>query len=232
MKIAIICAMQEELESIITSLGGECTVKQYGVFEVYTAKYNAHELVFILCGIGKVNAALHTQFIIDKFTPDYVINVGVAGGLTSELDFGDVVIAHDLLHHDMDVTAFGIPLGQIPRMDIFAFKSNDNLLDLAKGIATSDFKVHIGRIVSGDQFIEDIARASVIQTTFSALACEMEGAAVAHVCHVNQVPFLVVRALSDKAGTDDKSAVHSFDELKHMVAHRSSFIVQQILLKI
>ncbi len=232
MKIAIICAMQEELESIITSLGVNCNVTKDGVFEVHRANYNSHELVFILCGIGKVNAALHTQFIIDKFTPNYVINVGVAGGLSPELDFGDVVIADDLLHHDMDVTAFGIPLGQVPRMDIFAFKSHDNLLELAKNIAISDFKVQIGRIVSGDQFIEDRDRANKIQSTFNALACEMEGAAVAHVCHVNKVPFLVVRALSDKAGTDDKAAIHSFDELKDMVAHRSSFIVQQLLLKL
>jgi adenosylhomocysteine nucleosidase len=232
MKIAIICAMQEELESIIDSLNVSCNVTQYGEFEVHAANYNAHELVFILCGIGKVNAALHTQFIIDKFIPDYVINVGVAGGLTSELTFGDVVIASDLVQHDMDVTAFGIPPGQIPRMDIFAFKANDSLLELAKNVDSSDFKVYVGRIVSGDQFIEDKERANKIQSIFAALACEMEGAAVAHVCYVNKVPFLVVRALSDKAGTDDKTAIHSFDELKDMVASRSSYIVQQLLLKI
>jgi adenosylhomocysteine nucleosidase len=232
MKIAIICAMQEELESIITSLGVNCKVTKYDEFEVHTANYNAHELVFILCGIGKVNAALHTQFIIDKFTPNYVINVGVAGGLTHELNFGDVVIASDLVEHDMDVTAFGIPLGQIPRMDVFAFNCSEHLLELARNIDHLGFKVQIGRICSGDQFIEDKVKADKIKSTFDAVACEMEGAAVAHVCHVNKVPFLVVRALSDKAGTDDKAAIHSFDELKDMVAVRSSQIVKQLLLKV
>ncbi|MCC2645798.1 MAG: 5-methylthioadenosine/adenosylhomocysteine nucleosidase, partial [Burkholderiales bacterium] len=141
MKIAIICAMLEELESTIASLGIVCNVNEYGPFAVYTANYNTHELIFILCGIGKVNAALHTQFIIDKFTPNYVINVGVAGSLKPELSFGDVVVANDLVQHDVDVTAFGIPLGQIPRMDIFAFKSNEYLLELARNIAHPDFKV-------------------------------------------------------------------------------------------
>lgn len=232
MKIAIICAMIEELDSIIASLGVNCEVNQHGVFEVHTTNYNAHELVFILCGIGKVNAALHTQFIVDKFIPDYVINVGVAGGLTPELNFGDVVIASDLVQHDMDVTAFGIPAGQIPRMDIFAFQSSEHLLELAKVIEYTDYKVHIGRIGSGDQFIEHKIHADKIRSTFDALACEMEGAAIAHVCHVNKVPFLVIRALSDKAGTDDKAAIHSFDELKDMVAARSAHIVKQLLLKI
>src|SRR6185437_5277215 len=232
MKIAIICAMEEELESIIASIGADCNVTKHGNFEVHTVNYNTHELVFILCGIGKVNAALHTQFIIDKFTPDYVINVGVAGGLTSELNFGDVVIASDLVEHDMDVTAFGIPLGQIPRMDVFAFNCSEYLLELAKNIDHAEFKVQIGRICSGDQFIEDKAKADKIRTTFDAIACEMEGATVAHVCHVNKVPFLVVRALSDKAGTDDKAAIHSFDELKDMVEGRSSQIVKQLLQKI
>ncbi|HLX53666.1 MAG TPA: 5'-methylthioadenosine/adenosylhomocysteine nucleosidase [Aquella sp.] len=232
MKIAIICAMEEELESIIASIGGSNDVTKYGEFEVHHAKYNNHELIFILCGIGKVNAALHTQFIIDKFTPDYVINVGVAGGLTTELNFGDVVIANDLVQHDMDVTAFGIPPGQIPRMDVFSFKCSEHLLELARNIDHQDFKVQIGRICSGDQFIEDKVKADTIRTTFEAVACEMEGAAVAHVCHVNKMPFLVVRSLSDKAGTDDKAAIHSFDDLKDMVAHRSSQIVKQLLQKI
>lgn len=233
MRIAIICAMVEELDSIIELIGSDCTVSKHGEFEVYATTYHNHELVFILCGIGKVNAAMHTQFIINTFTPGYIINVGIAGGLTSELNFGDVVIASDLIQHDMDVTAFGIPLGQIPRMDVFAFNCSEYLLEAAKGIIPDGFKVQIGRIASGDQFIEDKSRADKISVTFNAIACEMEGAAVAHVCYVNKVPFLVVRALSDKAGTDDKEvARHSYYELKDMAAQRSSVIVKQLLLKI
>jgi adenosylhomocysteine nucleosidase len=232
MKIAIICAMAEELDSIIVSIGSDCRVTQYGQFEVHTTNFNDHELIFILCGIGKVNAALHTQFTIDKFVPDYVINVGVAGGLIPELNFGDVVIASDLVEYDMDVSAFGIPPGQIPRMDVFAFECSEYLLESARCISHPDFKIQIGRIASGDQFISDKVSAEKLFTKFNAIACEMEGAAVAHVCHVNKTPFLIVRALSDKAGTDDKTATHSYTELKDMVAQRSSSIVKQILLKI
>jgi adenosylhomocysteine nucleosidase len=232
MKIAIICAMAEELESILTAIGNNATVTTHGQFEVHNANFYNHEVVAILCGIGKVNAALHTQFIIDKFAPNYVINVGVAGGLIPELNFGDVVIANDLVEHDMDVTAFGMPLGQIPRMDVFAFACSEAILNAAKDVVHPGFKVQIGRIASGDQFIEDKLQADKIFNTFNAIACEMEGAAVAHVCHVNKTPFLVVRALSDKAGTDDKAAIHSYDELKDMVAKRSALIVEQILSKI
>jgi adenosylhomocysteine nucleosidase len=232
MKIAIICAMIEEMDSIIAAIGSKCLVSQHGRFEVYSTKYQSHDLSFILCGIGKVNAALHTQFIVDKFSPDYVINVGVAGGLTPDLSFGDVVIANDLIQHDMNVSAFGIPLGQIPRMDVFAFNCSAYLIKLAEEIIHPDFKVKIGRVASGDQFIDDKERANKIYDTFGAIACEMEGAAIAHACHVNNVPFLVVRALSDMAGSDDKAAIHSFDQLKDMVAKRSAQIVQQILLKI
>lgn len=232
MKVAIICAMQEELDSIIDALAIKPEASQIGNFRLYIATYGIHQLAFILCGIGKVNAALHTQFMIDHFGPNYVINVGVAGGLVPNLTFGDVVIASDLVQHDMNVAGFGIPLGQIPRMDVFSFRSSQSLLAIAKDITHSDFSVVIGRIASGDQFIDNKADADKIATTFGAIACEMEGAALAHVCHVNQVPFLVVRALSDKAGTDDKAAIHSFDELKDMVASRSSLIVRQLLLKI
>lgn len=225
--------MVEELESILAAIDANYSVTRYGAFEVYTTNCYGHELVFILCGIGKVNAALHTQFIISEFAPNYVINVGVAGGLGKDLGFGDVVIASDLVAHDVDATAFGLPLGQIPRMDVFAFACNEYLLKLAQDISTPpDFKVQVGRIVSGDQFIHDHATAERIHTTFNAVACEMEGAAIMQVCYVNKVEVLVVRAISDKAGIDNATAIDKFNQLKDMVAQRSSLIVQQILLKI
>lgn len=229
MKIAIICAMQEELDSIMLALGGLSQDISSSRFDIKNIQYCGHDIAFILSGIGKVNAALHTQYIIDTFNPQYVINVGVAGGLSEHLNFGDVVIADDLVQHDMDITAFGLPIGQIARMDTFSFKCDSKLVAIASDITHQDFKVVTGRIATGDQFIDSKTKAKLLLNTFGAIACEMEGAAVAHVCYVNKLSFLVVRSLSDRAGNDNKSAIHSFEELKDMVAMRSSLVVRQLL---
>ena len=229
MKLGIVCAMEEELDSILKVLGTSYTTIKTNSFEVHSAKFQEHELVFILCGIGKVNAAIHTQYLIDSHAPNYIINVGVAGSLSEELNFGDVVIANDLVQHDINVVAFGIPLGQIPRMDVFAFPSAPKLLDIAKKLIDhTEYKIVIGRVATGDQFIDNKNHAESIYKEFNALACEMEGAAVAQVCHVNHVPFLVVRALSDMAGRTD-TAIHSYEELKLMTAARSSYVVKKLL---
>lgn len=229
MKIAIVCAMEEELDSILSELQLKCAIINDKCFNVHCAEYNDHQLVFILSGIGKVNAAIHTQYIIDKFAVDLVINVGVAGSLSKDLVFGDVVIASDLVQHDVDVQAFGLNIGQIPRMDVFSFISDTLLLDYANKIVADGFNITTGRIISGDKFIDDKAMAKYLADTFNAVACEMEGAAIAHVCHINKVRFIVIRALSDMAGNDDKAAIHSFNELKEMAANRSSYVVNQIL---
>jgi adenosylhomocysteine nucleosidase len=160
--------------------------------------------------------------------PDCIVNVGVAGNLSKYNTFGDVVIATDLVQHDMDVVAFGIPLGQVPRMDVFAFQPSELFLKVANLIKIPDAKIILGRIVSGDQFICDVTKATFLADHFNAVACEMEGAAVAHVCHVNNVPFLIVRALSDMAGHEG-DAVHSYTTLIDMAASRSSEVVRQLL---
>ncbi len=228
MKIGIICAMQEELDSIITAFNVNYETITDKCFTFYKLDYNSHEVILTLCGIGKVNAAIHTQYIITRFNLEYIINVGVAGNLSPELDFGDVVVANDLVHHDMDVVEFGIPIGQVPRMDIFAFPSDELLLKHAKSISHYEFKIVTGRIATGDQFINDLEKATFIHKQFNALACEMEGVAVAHTCYLNKIPCIVVRALSDMAGRSDK-AIHSFNQLKDMVAHRSSYVVKNLL---
>jgi adenosylhomocysteine nucleosidase len=227
--IGIICAMEEELTSIVRNLDVTTShIPSKSDFDVYTARYGRHELVFILCGIGKVNAAIHTQMLIDSYSIEYLINVGVAGSLSADLTFGDVVVASDLVEHDMDVSGFGLPLGQIPRMDVFAFKSDPILLECADKIKIANHKTVIGRIVSGDQFIDSKEKVEFLHSHFNALACEMEGAAIAHTCHVNNIPFIVIRALSDMAGRDGVAA-HSFEELKNMTANHSSNVVKQLL---
>jgi adenosylhomocysteine nucleosidase len=228
MKIGIISAMQEEHDSIIKILGIQHTISGNGVFLINQGKYLDHDIYCLLSGIGKVNVAMNTQHLVSKVAPDIVINVGVAGSLSEKLNFGDVVIADDLVQHDVDVKAFGLPLGQIPRMDTFAFPACKELLKKIASISSQDYTIHVGRIISGDQFINDKATATFLFEHFNALACEMEGAAVAHVCHRNSVPFAVVRALSDMAGQEGE-ATSSYIELKGVVASRSSFIVEQLL---
>lgn len=232
MKIAIICAMEEELSAIIRELHLDTVTQEHNSLSVACAKYGDHELSLGLCGIGKVNAAVYTQKLLNAIHIDYVINVGVAGNLTPELDFGDVVIATDLVHHDMDVTGFNLPLGQVPRMDVFSFSCSAKLLELTDNIIPTSYKIKKGRIASGDQFIDNAQRAQFIHKEFNALACEMEGAAIAHTCFLNQTQFLVVRSLSDKAGNEEGKAIHSYDELKNMAAGRASFVVKELLEKI
>ena len=230
MKIGIVCAMQEELDSILSSLDANYKIEKNKEFSTYMMNYHKNELFLILSGIGKVNATIHTQYLIDKYQVDMVINVGVAGCLSEKLTFGDVVVATDLVQHDINVLAFGVPIGQIPRMDVFSFVSDAKLLSCAMTVKLDGFSLVSGRIVSGDQFIDDRDKAKHLAQQFGALACEMEGAAVAHTCYVNKVPFVVIRAMSDLAGREDKVAIHSYDELKDMVAHRSSYVVKQMLL--
>ena len=227
-KIAIICAIQEELDGIIQTLNLDPVTSINNHFVSYTAKYLSYDLVFALCGIGKVNSAIHTQYLIDNNKLDFVINLGVAGSLLPELSFGDVVIARDLVHHDVDVTAFGLVLGQIPRMDVFSFDCCKHLLKLSQKVKHIDYKIVVGRIATGDQFIDNKLRAEFISATFQASACEMEGAAIAQTCYTNQVPFIVIRALSDMAGRHD-TATYSFNQLKEMAANRSSFVVKELL---
>lgn len=228
MKILIVAAMQEELDSIINELGVTFKSSQNHKFSHLQGNYKNHELALIICGIGKVNAAIATQHMIDKFNPELVINIGVAGSLSSKVNFGDIVIANDLVHHDMDVTEFGIKLGQVPRLETFSFQAHQNLINKLSTLKHDTYTIHIGRIVSGDQFINSQTKATFLAQEFDAIACEMEGAAIAHTCHINQVPFLVIRSMSDQAGlTSD--AIHSFTELKEMAASRASEIVSLIL---
>lgn len=228
LNILIVVAMQEELDSIIAHLHSKFNTINRGNFTFYEGTYLTHKVWFILSGIGKVNATIHTQFMIDTCMPDLVINVGVAGALNSQLNFGDVVIADSLVQHDMDVSAFGIRIGQVPRINVFAFPSDYMLLQRINFSSLVNYPVHIGRIISGDQFIDDHENAINLAKQFDALACEMEGAAIGHTCYVNKTAVLVIRAVSDMAGAYGKG-IHSFNELKEMAADRASSIVMVIL---
>ncbi|HRG63008.1 MAG TPA: 5'-methylthioadenosine/adenosylhomocysteine nucleosidase [Burkholderiales bacterium] len=233
MKLAIICAMDEELSQIDLELGWTPLRSISLAGNIYNEYFYAgHSVISTKCGIGKVNAAIATQALLANFAIDYVVNVGIAGSLSKELKFGDVVIADDLVEHDFDMRSFGVPLGQIVGINTFSFAADSWLKDvLLQKVRLESNQVACGRIVSGDQFIDNAAKAEFLHSEFNALACEMEGAAIAHVCYANQIPFAVIRSLSDMAGQDG-NAFHSFTDLKEMAAKRAALVVKNLLREI
>lgn len=200
MVIGIIGAMSEELEILLQDMKVE-DKKIKANMTFYKGKLWNKDVVAVVCGIGKVNAAICTQILISEYNVNAVINVGVAGGIGKDIYPGDVVIAENLVQHDMDTTAFGDKHGQIPRLDIFDFKSDEKLFKVAKEACDGieGFNTFHGRIVSGDQFVADIDKIHWLENEFGALACEMEGASIAHVAHLNGIPFVVIRSISDNA---------------------------------
>ncbi len=203
----IIGAMDEEVEQIVEAMQVERIEEKAGM-KFSCGRLSDKDVVIVRSGIGKVNAAVCTQILCDDFGVDAVINTGIAGSLDADIDIGDIVLSSDVLHHDMDATGFGYPLGQIPRMDTLSFKADERLLTAAKECfhdVLPDVGVHVGRVVSGDQFISDKAVKERIISNFGGMCTEMEGAAIAQAAYINNVPFLIVRAISDKA--DDSATV-------------------------
>lgn len=206
-KLGIIGAMEEEIARLKEQMT-EVSVTERASLTFYEGYLNHLPVVVVRSGIGKVNAALCTQQLIDLFGIDAVINTGIAGSLDAKIDIGDIVLSTDALEHDMDAVAFGYDVGVIPRMDTSVFVADEPLRRLAAEVCknvTSDVSVHEGRIVTGDQFIADKEKKNWLVSTFSGMCTEMEGAAIAHAAHNNQIPFLIIRAISDKA--DDSASV-------------------------
>lgn len=197
--IAIIAAMDEEIESV-KKLMMDISIKEIYDLQFITGKINEKEVVLVKCGVGKVNAARTTQVLIDNFDIEYVINVGTAGSLNDNIEIGDVVIAEKLVQHDFDVTAGGHEKGYISGLGKY-FYSDENLIEKAKVTIeqiNEEFNQHIGTIVTGDIFVQSIDMKNRIKEEFNAECVEMEGAAIAQVCTLDKVPFIVIRAISDK----------------------------------
>ncbi len=186
-------------------------------------------VVVVQGGIGKVNAAVCTQILIDCFHIDAIINTGVAGAISNELEIGDVVISSDTIQHDVDATGFGYSLGEIPRMGQTAFKADEHLISIAEratDVLSSKTNVFTKRIVTGDQFVADKARKTFIEDTFSGFCTEMEGAAIGQACSINKIPFVIIRSISDKA---DDSAEMNFQEFTQLAANNSCKIILKML---
>jgi adenosylhomocysteine nucleosidase len=228
--IGIIGAMEAEV-TILRQQLSNLTTTQLGNCTFYTGELNNCQVVLVQSGIGKVASAVATTLMIQHFTPAAVINTGSAGGFDPELEVGDIVISTEVRHHDVDVTAFGYELGQVPQMPA-AFVPHAALVNAAEqSIASLGFcQTKKGLITTGDSFICDPTRISLMRQQFPAmLAVEMEGAAIAQACYMLNTPFVVIRSLSDIAG---KESPQSFEAYLEVASKNSSAMVKQLLSRI
>lgn len=224
--LGIIGAMDEEVSILKESMLVEEVVSKASM-EFYKGKLADKKVVIVRSGIGKVNAAVCTQILISEFAVDCIINTGVAGSLRNEINIGDIVLSKDTLQHDMDATGFGYEPGVIPRMDTSIFIADEKLLSLAKQVneeVNTDIGTHIGRVVSGDQFISDKEKKEFLVSQFDGFCTEMEGAAIAQTAYLNNIPYLVIRAISDKA---DNSAEMDYSEFeKKAIEHTVKLLTE------
>ncbi len=225
----IIGAMDCEVDKLKSKLTDIKEIKK-GELLINTGKLHGHNVIVVKSGVGKVNAALCTQYIIDKFEPDYIINTGIAGGLASGLKVGDIVVGTELVQHDFDVSCIGYAKGYMctginPDKPTI-FYSDKTLIKEFEEAAKGKFNVHTGVIASGDTFVSDKNKKHEIKETFNAAAVEMEGCAIAQAASKNGVPFVIVRAISDLA--DDTAAQdHEFVETE--MAELSSSTIESLL---
>jgi len=227
MTIGIIGAMEEEVKFLIKGMDFKRKEVKAKMEFSFGSIYNKN-VVIVTSGIGKVNAAICAQILIDDFKVDYIINVGIAGGTVDNIYPGDIVIARNLVQHDIDTSAFGDRIGQIPRMDTFEFKCDEKLIEYAEKacLSINGHNHFTGRIVSGDQFIANLDKINWLNSEFDCLACEMEGASIAQVCYLNETPFIVIRSISDNA---NNGAEMDYEQFKDIAVENSTSILSEML---
>ena len=227
-KIGIIGAMEEEVEALRERLVRPQRLTRASM-DFYSGTLEGHEVVIVRSGIGKVNAGICTQILADDFHIDAVINTGIAGSLKAEINIGDIVLSTDTMHHDMDAREFGYPAGQIPRMDTLAFPADEGLRKLAGQVCRQvnpEIGVWEGRVVSGDQFVADKAKKEAIISITGGSCTEMEGAAIGQAAYLNHIPYLVIRAISDKA---DDSAQMDYPTFEKQAILHSVRLVESMM---
>lgn len=224
--IAIICAMEKELSYLRETFAARCVD---GVRNIYEAEQDSKKIVLCISGIGKVNSAACTQYLIDRYSPDCVINVGIAGGLSRGLSVLDMVIAENTMYHDFHPLSL---LEEEGRLGTYVFKCDRTLIDLALTACVklkSEGRIKnytVGRVVSGDCFVEDDAVSARLRGELGASCVEMEGASISHVCLLNEVPFLVLRSISDFA---DNNAEMSYDTFAMTAARQAGETLLEII---
>ncbi|WP_072682751.1 5'-methylthioadenosine/adenosylhomocysteine nucleosidase [Arcobacter sp. LA11] len=222
-KLAIMGAMQEEIEPLLAHFEN-VKVTEYAKNKYYELTYNGLDIVVAYSKIGKVFASLTATTLIEKFACDALLFSGVAGGINPTLKIGDLIIANKLCQHDLDITAFGHPHGFVPEGAVFV-ETSAELRNIAFDAATENgIQVLEGTIATGDQFVHSNERKEFIESTFQADALEMEGASVAVICDALNVPFFILRAISDTA---DMDAGFDFDEfLKSSAKNSADYLIK------
>lgn len=226
--LGIIGAMPQEVEQLKQEMAQPEIITVAGM-EFYKGEIGGKETVVVRSGVGKVNAAISVQILADRFGVDAIVNTGIAGSLRAEIDIGDMVISTDAVQHDVEATGFGYPVGQIPQMQVFSFEADADLRAKAKACCervNPDIGVHEGRVLTGDQFISDKNKKNWLAETFSGFCTEMEGAAIAQAAYLNGIPFLIIRAISDKA---DDSASMDYPEFERLAIIHSVNLTRALI---
>ena len=225
-KLGIIGAMQVEVETLVENLKEKQECRKAGS-TYYEGILEGLPVVVVQCGVGKVNAAMCAQTLCNCFDVTYIVNTGIAGSLCAELDIGDLVISRDAMYHDMDVQIFGYPVGQVPGTQKPEFTADETMRNLAYAAAEAVNPGHTrtGRVASGDQFICSKAQKEKIIADTGAVCAEMEGAAIAHTATRNEIPFVILRAISDKA---DGSAEMDYPTFETIAAHRCAEVAMKM----
>ncbi len=229
--IGIIGAMEEEI-IFLKSMMEIVSAKNIVGTDFFMGKMHGKNIVLARSGIGKVNAAICTQILIDMYAVDYIINIGVAGAIFKELSIGDIVISNDLVQHDFDTSATGDPIGTIPRLKESFFKADEELVRIAENVGKEfipNQNILVGRIATGDQFIADNESKSRIWRDFKAYCAEMEGGAIAHTCYLNKIPFVIIRTMSDKANNE---ASVNFSDYLELVIKNAGIMIEEIIKQI
>ena len=226
MKLGIIGAMELEVETLLQAMEDRKSTAIAGS-EFYEGTLKGLPAVVVRCGVGKVNAALCAQILCSCCHVTHLVNTGIAGSLSAALDIGDLLVSRDAMYHDFDCVHFGYPFGKVPGMDVTAFPADETMIRYAAAAAQAVHPGHvtIGRVASGDQFVASReVKERIIEIT-KALCTEMEGAAIAQTAYRNQLPFVILRAISDKA---DDSTTMDYPSFERLAAHRCAAVTQAL----
>jgi len=230
-KIGIIGAMELEVETLKSAMQTNNTLTKAGM-DFFEGTLHGADVVIVRSGVGKVNAAMCVQILADIFQVTHIINTGVAGSLNAALNIGDIVMSKDVLHHDVDATIFGYAPGEVPQLGIREFPSDEQMLSLALEAcreSAPDLNAVAGRVVSGDQFISSKEVKNHLIATFQGDCAEMEGAAIAHASYLNKIPFIIIRAISDKA---DDSAEMDYPTFERQAAQTCAELTECFIKKL
>jgi len=225
-KLGIIGAMAVEVALLKENMEG-MTVSTHAGMEFCEGNLCGMDAVVVQCGVGKVNAAMCAQILCSVFGVTHLVNTGIAGSLNADLDIGDLVVSKDAMYHDFDCVHFGYEMGKVPGMDVVAFPADEQMLELAYAAAEAVNPGHtrVGRVASGDLFVARKEAKEAIIAKTGAWCTEMEGAAIAQTAYRNQVPFVILRAISDKA---DDSAEMDYPTFEAIAAKRCANVAMHL----